>query len=228
VLSKAGVCLLDDTAQEGTKMTVEAPLPAAATAVNVNTPALAAKDRAPATIPSPFNYAKKVTPPPATPEPRRAVAKPDGAKLQRDAEEAVKHYGHDKVEYQSKLRQLEASSDTPQRQDQATSAYLLVAQSWKNAQRAATAYLEFVKSEDNFRELDDATAKIQLDQLKKNPPSSNAAIVMARAEAACKRAAIAYAHSSERVKSAQKLLDFANSFPDHPDPLPSLKPSQSR
>jgi hypothetical protein len=215
-------CLLDDTAQEGTKMTVEAPLPAAATAVNVNTPALAAKDRAPATIPSPFNYAKKVTPPPATPEPRRAVAKPDGAKLQRDAEEAVKHYGHDKVEYQSKLRQLEASSDTPQRQDQATSAYLLVAQSWKNAQRAATAYLEFVKSEDNFRELDDATAKIQLGQLEKKPHYPKA--VIERAKAACERAAIAYAQSSERVKSAQKLLVFAQSYPEHPDPLPSLKP----
>jgi hypothetical protein len=217
-------------------MTVEAPPPAAATAVNVNTLALAAKDRAPATTPSPFNYAKKATPPPATPEAARAAAKPDGAKLQRDAEEAVTHYGHDKVEYQSKLRELEASNDTPEtrndtpetRQDRATNAYLHVSHSWKNAQRAATAYLQFVKSEDNFRELDDATAKIQLNQLKKKPPSSNAAIVMERAEAACKRAAIAYAHSSERVKSAQKLLDFANSFPDHPDPLPSLKPPQNR
>jgi hypothetical protein len=93
----------------------------------------------------PGSHGKGPRPQPAAPELHRAPAKPDGAKLQRDAEEAVKHYSDDKVEYQSKLRELGASNDTPEtKQDRAINAYLLVSHSWKNAQRAATAYLEFV------------------------------------------------------------------------------------
>jgi hypothetical protein len=218
---------MTQSAWEGKKMTVEAS-PPPATAAGVSTLALATDSRAavkgqgaPAT--GLGMLAPSETPPPAAPGPRQAAAKPNGAKLQRDAEEAVKHYGHDKVEYQSKLLEIYASKDTPEtKQDRVTNAYLLVSHSWDNAKRAAAAYLEFAKSEDNFRELDDATAKIQLGQLEKKPHYPKA--VIERAKAACERAAIAYAQSSERVKSAQKLLVFAQSYPEHPDPLPSLKP----
>jgi hypothetical protein len=207
----------------------------------------------PAARPTPGSSENKTTPPPATREPQRATTKPDVVQLELHAEIAAKDYFGARADYQSTVREIEASNAAPkERHTRLENADRLINLSWTNAQRATAAYYDFVNSagpslqiaggeawkhSQEAEKLQDlAYAKLAQLKNQSKPTASPAAIEKAGGEYAMARTksieagkvrlstSDAIDFNSWRITRARDLRDFARSGPNDHTPFPKEQP----